>query len=93
MRTFLTASGWAGYAIKPDGELVNVFSLRRGKGTELLRDAIDNGAKRLDCYDGPLVAIYERAGFVQVGRVPFNTRYKLYPQGEGSDVVYMEYYG
>lgn len=93
MRTFLTSSAWAGYAIKQDGELANVFSLRRGKGAELIADAVANGARHLDCFDGPLVGIYERAGFREVRRVPFNTRYRLWPEGHGSDVVYMEYRG
>lgn len=91
MRTFLGPQGRSGYAIKPDGDLVNLFSWASGKGQALIADAVSNGAHKLDCYDGPLVEIYKRAGFVEVRREPFDPSIAgHYPWGQ-PDVVYMEY--
>lgn len=94
MRTFLGQQGRSGYAIKPDGDLVNLFSCSRGKGQALLKEAVANGAKKLDCYDGSLVGIYQKAGFREVGREPFDR--EIGPSvlsGLRPDVVYMEYIG
>lgn len=90
----------AGYAIKPDGDLVNVFNATgeksTGIGDALIQDAIRNGAKKLDCYDGFLVKLYRKHGFIEVGRDKWNEEYR--PEGwldsdRTPDVVYMEYRG
>jgi outer membrane protein assembly factor BamB len=52
-----------GYAIRPDGELVFVFSTVRGMGDTLVADAVRRGANYLDCFDGHLVDLYGRHGF------------------------------
>lgn len=78
----LTDDGLSGYAVRPDGELVYVFSLVRGRGDEIVTRAIQNGATYLDCFDGHLVTLYGRHGFVEVKREPNWTP-------GGPDVVYM----
>jgi len=60
-RTFLSADGKSGYAVKPDGELISVFSLVKGRGERLVDDAIRNkGATKLDAFDinGKLPELY-----------------------------------
>lgn len=91
MRTFLGVCGWSGYAISMTDELVNVFSLNRGRGGNLIKDAISNGAKHLNCYDGPLVGIYEKAGFREVRREPYDPTQAEIPLRNCPDVVFMEY--
>lgn len=59
----LTLDGMSGCAIRPDGELVYVFSLERGRGDILVGAAVKNGATHLDCFDGYLPSLYARHGF------------------------------
>jgi outer membrane protein assembly factor BamB len=66
----LTDDSRSGYAIRPDGELVLVFSLERGRGDLLVSRAVDDGAIRLDCFDGYLPSLYARYGFVESHREP-----------------------
>lgn len=83
----------AGFAIREDGELVNVFSLTHGRGDEIVQQAIREGAKRLDCYDGHLVRLYKRNGFVETGRVPWDWQYadpRWRKEWGEPDVVFME---
>jgi hypothetical protein len=82
-RYFLTEDGQSGYAIRPDGELVLLFSLVKGRGRILVASAIANGARRLDCFDGYLPGLYAQHGFREVERVANWTA------GE-PDVVFME---
>lgn len=81
-RYFLTTDERSGYAIRPDGELVYVFSLEPGRGNSLVSSAIANGAERLDCFDGYLPRLYASHGFVVVERE------RNWNPG-GPDVVYM----
>ncbi len=69
-RYFLWSDGvdYAGYAIRPDGELVYVFSTARGHGDAIVASAIVNGATHLDCFDGYLPSLYARHGFVETAR-------------------------
>gem|GEM_PF-4466564 len=86
----------AGYAIKPDGDLVNVFNNSGipDLGKALVRDAIKNGATKLDAYEGFLTKdYYPQLGFREVRREPWNPLLK--PEGwleedGGPDVVFME---
>lgn len=71
-----------GYAIRPDGELVYVFSEVKGMGNHIMMDAVSKGAVYLDCFDGYLVTLYSRHGFRVVKRV------ENWTPGE-PDVVYM----
>lgn len=58
-----------GFAVL-DGRLCHVWSTQRGQGSQLVGAAVSRGAKRLDCFDGYLTALYARHGFVVVGRIP-----------------------
>lgn len=83
-RYFLWSNGseHAGYAVRPDGELVYVFSTARGMGATIVADAIAHGATHLDCFDGYLVTLYTANGFHRVTSLPNWT-------AGGPDVVYM----
>lgn len=69
-KIFMADDGLSGYGIKGDGELVTVFSVERGRGKDLVVDAIMNGADHLDCYEYPatlkLTKLYSEAGFAEV---------------------------
>lgn len=79
---YLTTDGKSGFAIGPDGTLMGLFSLTRGRGDLLVRQAVELGARRLDCFDGYLPGLYSRHGFVEYDREPNWTP-------GGPDVVYM----
>ena len=81
-RYFYDTAVRAGFAVRKDGELVFVHSLTRGLGDALVDCARNRGANRLDCFDGYLVDLYGRHGFVEVDRQP------NYVAG-GPDVVWM----
>jgi hypothetical protein len=83
MKTFLAPDKQSGYALKHDGELVNVFSNVIGRGDQVVQHAISQGAKHLDAFDGHLPKLYGRHGFKEYKREP------NYNAG-GPDVVYMK---
>lgn len=89
IKTFLTDVKDAGVAVKLDGDIVNLFSLEKGKGKNCLLHAILNGGRKLDCFDKKkdqekgLPDYYKTFGFVEVKRE------KNWIEGE-PDVVYME---
>lgn len=90
MRCFLSEDSRSGFVVKDSGELVNVFSLVKGRGDALVRAAIAEGATSLDCYDGHLPRLYGRNGFVETGRVAWDDAYA--PEGwtfGRPDVVFM----
>ena len=99
MKLFTAENGKSGFALKPDGDIVSVFSAEKGSTTGLMNLAIQNGGKKLDCFDTFLPKIYKKFGFVEVDRVKWNEEYKptnwdkeffkQYNNGE-PDVVYME---
>ena len=66
---YLDFNGRYGFIVKWDGELIALFSMIRRSGDELVKQAIERGANRLDCFDGYLTGFYERNGFMEVGRV------------------------
>lgn len=57
----------SGFIVRHDGELCAVFSSVRGRGADLVRNAIYRGATKLDHYEGYLSAFYESHGFILVG--------------------------
>lgn len=67
-RYVLTADLNSGYAVRADGELVNVFSTVPGRGDILVSHAVANGADHLDCFDGYLPTLYARHGFLETHR-------------------------
>ncbi|MFE3589427.1 hypothetical protein ACFXOY_18140 [Streptomyces niveus] len=80
---YLTDDFQSGFGVAKDGTLVGLFSLIKGRGEELVWDAVAHkGAKRLDCFDGFLTGYYRRFGFAETERIPNWT------SGE-PDVVFM----
>lgn len=78
-KLFLSKSGTAGVAVKPDGDITAVFKnandKRRGAVDDLIITARNNGGVKMDCYGINLVNKYERCGYVPVARVEFNADY------------------
>lgn len=95
-RLFKVRGQDAGYAIKPDGDLVNVFNNSgiSNVGKAAVHDAIRKGATKLDAYQGFLTDdYYPQFGFKEVRREQWNPRFK--PEGwleeDGTPaVVFME---
>lgn len=92
-QVILSRSGKSGCVVKPDGDIISVFSLpgaHEGWGT--IQEAIRRGGRKLDCFDGRLPTIYGRHGFKQISRLPWNE--KDAPPGWKSsdqpDIVFME---
>ena len=99
MRLFVSENGTSGFAIKNDGDIVSVFSSAKGSSKAMLELAVQNGGRKLDCFDTYLPQIYRQHGFKEVHREKWNEQYKpenwdkdfysKYNNGE-PDVVYME---
>lgn len=79
---YLSDDKQSGYAIQDAGELVCVFSTEPGRGEQIVRHAIHQGATHLNCFDGYLPTVYRRWGFVEERR---ETTW----EETGPDVVYM----
>lgn len=97
MKTYMTKDGKSGYAIKPEtDELVSVFSTEKGRGKDLVRDAIINKrAQNLDAFDinGKLPELYGELQS-ETKRLKFDPQYAP-PQYDAAvhgspDVVYMQ---
>lgn len=102
MRLFLTDDGTAGYAIKPDGDIVSAFSTGKHEGVapHLLLNAIEQGGNKLDAFDTILPNLYSRMGFKEVGRDTWDDQYmpedwdkEVFSKFKGGepDISYMEY--
>lgn len=83
MRTFLSPDKKSGYAIKPDGDIVSVFSTSKGRGDSIVHQAIKEGGTKLDAFDGYLPDLYAKHGFKEVAR-------EANWSPGGPDVVYMQ---
>ena len=101
MRLFVTDDGRSGIALNDD-EIVSAFSHRDSKypsaAKSMLAVAIQQGGRRLDCFDTALPRIYSEAGFVPVARLKWNDdyapdswNYAVYSRYNGGrpDVVFM----
>lgn len=78
MRTFLTPGGKAGFALNGD-EIVSVFRQPDGPPNvlpSLMTMAIEEGGRRLDCFDTLLPVLYANRGFRAVARIPFDDDYR-----------------
>lgn len=79
----LTQDGCSGYGVTEGRELIGLFSLVKGRGKNMVEEAIYlDGAQYLDCFDGFLPSYYEQFGFVEYKRETNWTE-------GGPDVVYM----
>ena len=106
MELYLTGDAMAGFAIKPDGDIVSVFShpgsQSRGQVFGLLLLATEVGGTKLDCFDTVLPVMYSAVGFRETSRLTWDDNYMpegwdkatfgKYNGGE-PDVVFMEYVG
>lgn len=100
MRLFLTEDRMNGFAIKPDGDIVSVFSSGGGTVHAMLELAVEQGGTKLDAFNTVLPKLYGFSDFVEVGRDPWNEEYKPddwdyevfkdFNNGR-PDIVYMEY--
>ena len=100
---YLSDDGESGFGIKPNGDIVSVFSSKKVKGRahHLLEMAVyEGGGRQLDCFDIYLTKIYETHGFKPVAKMKWDDEYipegwnkdnfKDYNNGE-PDVVFMAY--
>ncbi|MEE4302448.1 MAG: hypothetical protein V2J24_23615 [Pseudomonadales bacterium] len=71
MRLFLTEDGAAGYALKPDGDIVSAFSdgTHKGVAQNILLHGVENGGKKLDAFDTVLPEMYSQMGFDEAARL------------------------
>lgn len=83
MKTYLHPDGKSGFAVKPDGDLVSVFSTVKGRGDSIVQQALEEGATKLDAFDGYLPGFYKKHGFKEYKREANWTP-------GGPDVVYMQ---
>lgn len=84
-KTFLSSDKQSGFAVKPDNDLINVFSSAPRRGDEIMHDTIGKGSDHLDAFDvnDKLPKLYRRYGYNEFKREPNWT------PGE-PDVVYMK---
>lgn len=82
---YLSEDGESGFGIKPNGDIVSVFSSKKVKGrsAHMLEMAISQGGRQLDCFDVYLVEIYEAHGFKPVAKMKWNGEY--IPEGWNKD--------
>ena len=94
-RVYTHSTHDCGFAITPGNELINLFNNSRvkGLGKEAIRAAIELGADNLNCFDGPLVSIYNSMGFIETSRVTFNPNFAPYNWNNAMgtpDVVFLK---
>ena len=81
MRTFVTADGSAGFAIKPDGDIVSVFNTRGGRhksvGPHMVALAVEQGGTKLDAFNikGMLQKMYSTVGLKKVKELKWDDQY------------------
>jgi hypothetical protein len=71
MRLFLAEDGLSGVAVKPDGDIVSVFS-QGGAGRSVMELAVAAGGTRLDAFETILPEFYAAHGFVASSRLPWD---------------------
>jgi hypothetical protein len=80
MMMFLSEDGKSGFAVKPDGDLVSVFSTEKGRLKDIMDKGKLAGASKLDAFDlaeQPLPSIYSKYGFKETGdRMPWDEQYR-----------------
>lgn len=95
-----TSKGGSCVAVEPDGNIISVCKKTGDKttrGSELLKQAVDNGGDRLDAFGGGLYSFYTKNGFEPVSWTKFDEQYA--PDGwvKGRDlpepIVFYKYTG
>lgn len=75
---YLSEDGESGFGVKPNGDIVSVFSSKKVKGRahHMLEMAVyEGGGRQLDCFDIYLTKIYETHGFKPVAKMKWNDEY------------------
>mgnify|MGYP000860331296 CR=1 FL=1 len=62
----------AGAYLTADGYLGGLYSRRPGYGSQIVAKAVELGARKLDCLGDDLAALYERHGFRETFRAPWD---------------------
>ncbi len=102
MKVFLSENGTAGFAVKPDGDIVSVFKDKKSEyknaSVSSLLLATERGGTKLDAFDTALPGLYSLNGFKVASRLPFDPNesppdwdssvYKAFNNGQ-PDVVFM----
>jgi hypothetical protein len=65
-RLFLSEDLKSGFGINPDGELISVFALEKGRGKVLVAEARKRGALYLSCMGEHLLKLYSEFDFSPV---------------------------
>jgi len=82
-RLMLADNGKSGVAVKPDGDIVSVFSTDKS-GSAMMEVAVAAGGVKLDAFDTILPKFYHRFGFVEAARTSWNDEYA--PEGWDKDL-------
>lgn len=99
MKLFLADDGQSGVAVKPDGDIVSVFSTG-GAGRAVMELAVSAGGRKLDAFDTVLPEFYAPHGFKAVARTKWNDDFapdewskETFSEFNGGqpDVVFMVY--
>ena len=83
---YLSEDGESGFGIKPNGDIVSVFSNNKAEGGRshyMLEMATAEGGRQLDCFDIYLTKIYKAHGFKPVAKMKWNDEY--IPEGWNKD--------
>ena len=82
---YLSEDGESCFGIKPNGDIVSVFSSSKEKrrSSYMLEMATAEGGRQLDCFDIYLTKIYEAHGFKPVAKMKWNDEY--IPEGWNKD--------
>jgi hypothetical protein len=99
MRLFITKDGASGFALKPDGDIVSVFS-SGGAGHSVIDLAVQAGGRKLDAFETILPRFYGPHGFRAASRLAWDDSqapegwskqvFREFNGGE-PDVVFMVY--
>lgn len=82
-RLFLSEDLKSGFGVNPDGELISVFALERGRGKILVSEAKSQGAKYLCCMGDHLLTLYSDFGFSPAKIIKWDNRFE--PNGWNKD--------
>ena len=94
-----------GGAVKPDRNIIGMYSGVKGKSKDFMLTALANGGNKLDAYavdnasgePDTLAHIYHKTGFEPVARVKFDPAYAKpgfeQRQGGGKDIVFYKHNG
>ena len=74
-KTFQSPDGKSTVSVKPDGDITALASTEKGRGSDLIMTARENGGTKMDCYGKFLKELYEQHGFKAVARVKYGRGY------------------